>query len=190
VNDARPSRGRPFDPAVGEAALRATLSLLEERGYAELRVADVARRAGVGLGALYRRWPDKRTLVLEALRNAASHREVPGTDDPLADLLAGLDDLAEGLAERSGPLLAVVLSGADRQLADAVREAKLAPLREANRERLRRVVGDVPDLDARADLGPALMVLDLILHGRPPSARRIRETILPLMLDGHDGRTS
>jgi len=185
VDDGIRTRGRPFDPAVGEAALQATLSLLEERGYVGLRVADVARRAGIGLGALYRRWPDKRTLVLEALRSAASYRDIPPTDDPMADLLAGLEMLGEGLAERSKPLLAVVLSGTDPQLADAVREAKLAPLREGNRERLRRVVGDVADLDVRADVGPALMILDLIVHGHPPSPQSIREKILPLMLAGH-----
>lgn len=176
------SRGRPFDPAVGEAALQATRSLLEERGYAGLRVADVARRAGIGLGALYRRWPDKHALVLEALRGAVAHQEVPCTDDPMADLLAGLDALAQGLAERSKPLLAVVLSGSDPQLAEAVREAKLVPLRQGHRDRLRRVVGDVPDLEARTDVGPALIILDLLLHGRPPSAREIRERIVPLML--------
>jgi AcrR family transcriptional regulator len=182
VDDTTKPRGRPFDPAVGEAALQATRALLEERGYAGLRVADVARRAGIGLGALYRRWPDKHTLVLEALRGAVVHQEVPPTDDPMADFLAGLDALAKGLAERNKPLLAVVLSGSDPQLAEAVREAKLAPLRQGHRDRLRRVLGDVPDLDARADVGPALIILSLLLHGRPPSPREIREQIVPRML--------
>ncbi|MEV0205916.1 TetR family transcriptional regulator [Streptomyces sp. NPDC050788] len=182
MEDSTRPRGRPFDPAVGEAALQATRSLLEERGYAGLRVADVARSAGIGLGALYRRWPDKHTLVLEALRGAVSHQEVPQTEDAMADLLAGLDALAQGLAERSKPLLAVVLSGSDPQLAAAVREAKLVPLRQGHHDRLRRVLGDVPDLDARADVGPALIILNLLLHGRPPSAQEIRERIVPLML--------
>ncbi|MFJ6691509.1 TetR/AcrR family transcriptional regulator [Streptomyces sp. NPDC091294] len=182
MEDATKPRGRPFDPSVGEAALQATRALLEERGYAGLRVADVARRAGIGLGALYRRWPDKHALVLEALRGAVARQDVPQTDDPMADLLAGLDVLAEALAERSKPLLAVVLSGSDPQLAEAVREAKLAPLRQEHRDRLRRVLGDVPDLDVRADVGPALIILGLLLHGRPPSAREIRESIVPRML--------
>jgi hypothetical protein len=92
--------------------------------------------------------------------------------------------LAEGFASRARPFLEVVLSGSDPQLAEAIRAAKIAPLREANRERLRRVVGDVPDLDVRADAGPALIILSLIVHGGPPSPRRIRDEILPVMLAG------
>jgi AcrR family transcriptional regulator len=184
VDDVARTRGRPFDPAVGEAALQATLALLAERGYSGLRVADVARRAGIGLGALYRRWPDKQSLILEALRGAAADRDPPYTDDPLADLVAGLEALAEGFAKRARPFLEVVLSGSDPQLAEAIREAKIAPLRAANRERLRRVMGDRPDLDVRADAGPALIILSLVVHGGPPSPRRIRDEILPVMLAG------
>ncbi|MGW5236549.1 hypothetical protein ACWEQU_30730 [Streptomyces nodosus] len=70
--------------------------------------------------------------------------------------------------------------------AEAVREAKLAPLRRRNIERLRRVVGDVPDLGTRAEVGPALILPGLLPRGRPPSAREIRERVVPLMLGGHE----
>ncbi|UYM05945.1 TetR/AcrR family transcriptional regulator [Solicola gregarius] len=175
--------GRPLDPAVGDAALDATRALLEENGYAGLRVADVARRAGIGLGALYRRWPDKRSLVLEALRGAVSALEVPESDDPVADLRRSLELLAEAFASRSRPLLATVISGTDPELAAVIREAKIVPLYEANRARLQRVVGDVPGLATRADIGPGLVLLDLLVRGRTPSTRRIRDEILPLMLE-------
>ncbi|WP_240796654.1 TetR/AcrR family transcriptional regulator [Streptomyces sp. RFCAC02] len=185
MTTARP--GRPFDPAVGEAALRATLELLEEKGYTGLRVADVAREAGVGLGALYRRWPDKRSLVLAALRGAARDRDIPVTDDPMADLVTGLKTLASRLGERATPLLSIILTGTDPQLADAVREAKFAPLRDSHYERLRRVVGDVPDLEVRADIGPALIFLHVMMRGSAPSDEYIRTAILPAMLRGTDG---
>jgi AcrR family transcriptional regulator len=164
--------------------LEATLTLLNEHGYAGLRVADVAERAGVGLGALYRRWPDKRALVLSALQATDAHRDVPRTDDPFADLVAGLEALADGIASRARPLLEVVLSGADPELAEAVRYAKIGPLREANRERLRRLISDAPDLDVRADVGPALIVLGLVTDGQVPSAQHLRDVIVPLMLAG------
>ncbi|MFB9834671.1 TetR/AcrR family transcriptional regulator [Actinoallomurus acaciae] len=181
------ARGRPRDPAVDQAVLRETLAQLDSRGYDGLRVAEVARDAGVGLGSLYRRWPTKYALVVDALRTAAATREVEPTDDPLEDLLTGLVKIAEGLGHRAAPLLAVLLTDPASELAAAVREAKVDPVRAAGRERLRRVIGSTPDLDTRADLGPALIVLHMMLHGGPPDERRLREDILPLMTGIRDG---
>lgn len=175
------TRGKPRDPAVDQAVLRETLTQLDGRGYDGLRVAEVARNAGVGLGSLYRRWPTKYALVVDALRSAAAAREVEPTDDPRADLLTGLVKIAEGLGHRAAPLLAVLLTDPTSELAAAVREAKINPVRAAGRERLRRVIGPVPDLDTRADVGPALVFLHMMLHGSPPDERQLREDILPLM---------
>jgi AcrR family transcriptional regulator len=174
-------RGRPLDPAVSESALRVTLELLDEHGYAGLRVGDVAARAGIGLGALYRRWATKQELVLAALSNAAAERDVPVTDDPETDLLEGLAAIADGLTGRAGRLLAVLFAGTEPELAHAVRTAKVIPLRDANRERLRRVLGNVPDLAARADIGPGLIVIRFITDGKPMTRRQIQEQVIPLM---------
>lgn len=148
-------RGRPRDPAVDRAVLRETLALLDDGGYERLRMADVGSRAGVGLGSLYRRWPTKYALVVDALRAAAPSREVEHTDDPVEDLVSCLAGLAEGLGRR-GALLAVMLTDPASEVAAAVREAELHPARQATVEHLRRVVGPVPDLETRADCGPAL----------------------------------
>jgi AcrR family transcriptional regulator len=161
--------------------LRETLALLDSGGYEGLRVAEVARNAGVGLGSLYRRWPTKYALVVDALRATASAREVKPTGDPRADLVAGLTKIAEGLCHRGAPLLAVLLTDPASELAGAVREAKIDPVREVNRERLRRVIGSVPDLQTRADAGPALILLHMLLHGGPPGETQIREDIVPVM---------
>jgi AcrR family transcriptional regulator len=181
VDSAR-RRGRPLDPAVSRAALDATLTLLAERGYANLRVADVADRAGIGLGALYRRWATRRELVASALRTQASTQQIPATEDPVADLRVGLEVIADALATPYARLLADIAS--DPELAEVVREAKIAPLLAAQRERVRRVVGDVPDLDARAELGPALMLFRTLALGRVPTRAQLRDEILPLILAG------
>ncbi|MFC4118834.1 TetR/AcrR family transcriptional regulator [Nonomuraea zeae] len=175
-------RGRPRDPAVGAAALRETLALLDEHGYDGLRVADVARNAGIGVNSLYRRWPTKYALVVEALRAAAAQREVEPTDDPVEDLVTGLMKTAAGLGRRAAPLLAVLLSDPASELASAVREAKVEPFLVANRERLRRVLGPVPGLEARADAGPALVLLHMMIHGSSPDEATMREQILPVMI--------
>ena len=178
------TRGRPRDPAVGEAALRETLALLDKHGYEGLRVAEVARNAGIGLGSLYRRWPTKYALVVEALKVAAADRDLEPTGDPVEDLLAGLVQVAEGLCHRGAPLLAVLLSDRESELAAAVREAKVDPYRAANRARLHAVIGDAPDLDTRADAGPALIVLYMMLHGTRPTEAYLRERVLPVMTRG------
>jgi AcrR family transcriptional regulator len=176
-------KGRPRDPAVGRAALRATLALLEEHGYDGLRVADVARNAGIGLGSLYRRWPTKYDLVVDALCAGASEGVTEPTGDPLEDLVARLVVIA-GAFGRRGALLAVLLSDPSSELAAAVREAKVEPVRAQLRELLRSVVGPVPDLEVRADVAPALIVMHLIARGSPPDEAEIRSAVLPVMLAG------
>jgi AcrR family transcriptional regulator len=176
-------KGRPRDPAVGRAALRATLALLEEHGYDGLRVADVARNAGIGLGSLYRRWPTKYDLVVDALCAGASEHDTEPTGDPIEDLLACLVRIADAFSRR-GALLAVLLSEPSSELAAAVREAKVEPVRAQLRELLRAAVGPAPDLAARADLGPALIIMHLVTRGSPPDEREIRSTVLPVMLAG------
>ncbi len=50
-----------------EELLRATLDLAAEVGYAGLSIEAVGRRAGVGKHTIYRRWPSKAALLLDAL---------------------------------------------------------------------------------------------------------------------------
>lgn len=65
------SAGRPRDPRIDAAILRATTDLLVEIGYSNLTMAAVAERAGTTKTALYRRWSSKAELVHEAAFPAA-----------------------------------------------------------------------------------------------------------------------
>src|SRR3954453_22434232 len=60
------SAGRPRDPRIDAAILRATVALLVEIGYSNLTMAAIADRAGTTKTALYRRWSSKAELVHEA----------------------------------------------------------------------------------------------------------------------------
>ena len=57
--DKTPTAGRPRDPRIDAAILRATADLLVEIGYSSLTMAAVADRAGTTKTALYRRWSSK-----------------------------------------------------------------------------------------------------------------------------------
>jgi AcrR family transcriptional regulator len=174
------ARGRPRKAAIDETALRVTRELLHERGYEALGMREIAERAGIGLGALYRRWPGKRDLVVSALRVATDALDVPPTDDAEADVLRGLVLLARSLTGGVRALLAQLLAEPESELAQAIREAKLQPFAAAHRRRLERLLGPVPDLDDRVAIAPALIVQHLMTTGRLPTEDEIRERIMPL----------
>ena len=71
--------GRPRDPRIDDAALRATVELLGASGYADLSVDAIAKRAGTSKPAIYRRWPSKAHLVHEAVFPITEATALPAT---------------------------------------------------------------------------------------------------------------
>jgi len=59
--------GRPRDERVDRAIIDATLELFAADGYSALSVEAVAVKAEVSKATIYRRWPGKRELILDAL---------------------------------------------------------------------------------------------------------------------------
>jgi len=86
--DKTPSAGRPRDPRIDAAILRATADLLVEIGYSNLTMAAVAERAGTTKTALYRRWSSKAELVHEAAFPAAPTAIETPPGDIAADVRA------------------------------------------------------------------------------------------------------
>lgn len=87
-------RGRPRDPAIDIAILTVAREMVAEVGYAELSIAEVARRAQVSRPAVYRRWPSKMHLVHDALFPVAQAPALADTGDVATDLVAYVDRLA------------------------------------------------------------------------------------------------
>ncbi|WP_426241443.1 TetR/AcrR family transcriptional regulator [Nocardioides sp. LHG3406-4] len=59
--------GRPRDPELDEAIIIATRRRLVEDGYSRMNIGDIATDAGVTRPTVYRRWPGKFDLVMDAL---------------------------------------------------------------------------------------------------------------------------
>ena len=78
--------GRPRDPRIDAAVLRATVELLAETGYSRLLVAAIAARAGTSKPAIYRRWPSKAHLVHEAVFPIGAATAIPDTGSLPEDL--------------------------------------------------------------------------------------------------------
>ncbi|WP_083473894.1 TetR/AcrR family transcriptional regulator [Frankia sp. R43] len=85
------SRGRPRDPQVDERIRRATRELLSEKGFAETTIVAVARRAGVGAPAIYRRWPSRVAMIENAIFPGFDDIVVRATGDLTSDLRRYVD---------------------------------------------------------------------------------------------------
>ena len=77
----------------------ATLALLAEVGYDRMSMDAVAARAKASKATIYRRWPGKQELVLDAVRSRAPGMAVPEDTGSLrGDLLATYRSAAHGVA--------------------------------------------------------------------------------------------
>jgi AcrR family transcriptional regulator len=183
--------GRPRDARVDRAVVQATLELIAELGVEGFRMDDVAARAGVGKGAIYRRHGSKDDLVSAAVAALVSEIAVPDTGSTREDLLALMRD---AVAVYTDPIAGGVmpsLVGAMRrqpELARAIRDGFLTGRRDALRAVLARGVarGDLrADLDfelALDVLGGALFYRLLITGG--PLDDQLAEGIADLILRG------
>jgi len=61
-------RGRPRSDSTRRAILAATLRLLRNETVQSVTIEAIAKSAGVSKATIYRRWPGKRELVLDAVR--------------------------------------------------------------------------------------------------------------------------
>jgi AcrR family transcriptional regulator len=132
---------------VEEAIITATLDLLDEVGFANLTVEAVAARAGAAKTAVYRRWPSKVPLVVDALVRSRPEWPIPDTGDLRSDLVALWKDLnpsTQRSVERLLPLAASYLSP-DDDLAVLLRERYFEP-------RLRQVGQIVQRAAARGEI--------------------------------------
>lgn len=163
-----PSRaGRKRDPTRDVAILDATLRVLAESGYANLTIDSVAAAAGAGKATVYRRWPTKTALVLDALAQldagALDPSTLPDTGSLRGDLHALL--LPQGQAEDEQRLRVMagvtLLLADDPALAEAADAVVVGPWAAANRAIIERAVDrgeiePIPDVDLLARVVPTM----------------------------------
>jgi AcrR family transcriptional regulator len=159
--------GRPRSEEAHRAILDATLDLLVEVGFSAMTVEGVANRAGVGKATIYRRWPSKLPLVVEAFGQLPGFEEVD-TGSLTEDLKKMLRAYLQ--AFNSSPLSAVLPSLAGERAHNPELSELFEPVSKGRRQPLVRAFeravdrGEVaPDLDVElaADLvvGPIAVAL-------------------------------
>jgi AcrR family transcriptional regulator len=116
-------------------ALVATADLIDRLTYRSVTIDAVSRASGVSKSTIYRHWPSRQALVLEAVTyKTDALTAVADTGDALADLRTYLERLAAGLNFGGA---ASTVSGL---IADAVYDEELARSLRATIIRSRRRV--------------------------------------------------
>jgi AcrR family transcriptional regulator len=148
---------RTLDPDVDDAIAAAALALLIERGFARMTIEAVAKAAGVGKPAIYRRFSDKAALVADVISRQLPVLEPPDLGDSRAELWRAVE---RGLPA-DGPsyvgLIGGLIAEQDRhpELINAFRERILLPRRAIVRSIIERgqTRGDIRhDIDPEAAL--------------------------------------
>lgn len=123
------SAGRPRDDSAGPALLEAARKLVRAHGYDAVSVQKIAEEAGVGRQTLYRRWPSKAELVLDAFMESAERIEVPAEGGTEEIIRGFLSNLFSNLGQEDGAALRSLMASAQRdaQFQASFRDRFLAP---------------------------------------------------------------
>ncbi len=134
--------GRKRDSSRDSAILQATLDVLAETGYERMTTDMVAARASAGKATIYRRWPSKAELVVDAVESLRGEPTtiVPDTGSLTGDLTALLDASRNAPASRKLKVMMGLLSllPHDTDLASAVQRRIVEPRTEAIRTTIQR----------------------------------------------------
>jgi AcrR family transcriptional regulator len=164
-------RGDTLVAAIQEA----TMAELASQGYDGLTIEAVAERAQTGKASIYRRWPNKLELALDAIEtHLPSVGSTPDTGSVRGDLLMVLRRIAKHMNSKAGGAMRACMSDlkTHAELAAAVRERLVAPRKQVLLDVLQRGVerGEVrPDAlnDRVVELGPMLLHAETMQLGRP-----------------------
>ncbi len=184
--------GRQLDPSRAAAIMAAALEGLAEVGYDRLSMDEIAARAHAGKGALYRRWPSKAALVVDAVaawRQRFAPLTVPDTGSLRGDLevaIAGVPDFDDTMRRQMAVFVGLATAAShDSELRAGLFTTVLDRPRRAVQAVLDRAVerGEIP---AGRDLGlvpDVLMGLNTFraLQGEVPDRdflRRVLDTVI------------
>jgi AcrR family transcriptional regulator len=146
MNDT-PARGRPRSETARRAVLDAALELCQSDGYQQLTMKGIAETAGVGRQTVYRWWPAKQDVLIDALRDLAlrkAERLDPETGDTLRDVRTLLDATFTLTTALTGNALIGLMAEAqhDPELSHRLQSTVIGPRRQALRALLARGVAD------------------------------------------------
>ncbi|MFI5493976.1 TetR/AcrR family transcriptional regulator [Actinoplanes sp. NPDC051859] len=156
----RKAPGRPRDARAAEAILDAVTDLLGEGLSADaISIEAVATRAGVGKATIYRRWPNKEALLIDAVARMKGPLPVPAGTSVREDLIMLVGLARHPHMEHYGRATACLVPELVRSPEmHAVFQAVTEPRRDVTRQVLLRGIATG---ELRADLDVELTLLML-----------------------------
>jgi AcrR family transcriptional regulator len=164
------------------AILAAAIALISELGYDHVSIEAIAKRAGVGKQTIYRWWPSKGAVALEALDDSlATVVDFQDSDDIVEDLRHHMQGVTRLLASTEiAPVIQGLIAAAqsDPALSRAHLDKVISPAIEFWHARIVRAQdsGELrpdADPDALIEMLFGAMYLRLLLHTRPPEPEQI-----------------
>jgi AcrR family transcriptional regulator len=166
--------GRPRNPGVDQAILRAALELFVEHGVGGASIEKIAKRAGVAKTSVYRRWSSREALLaqaIEAARNATGYTVDLVDRTAPQDFVKLLVEACEVVGRPETRKLMARLIGSIPdfpKLIEVYRETYYLPRREAFGRALERVraAGLLPreiDLEALTDMIIGAVMYHLVM---------------------------
>jgi len=191
--------GRRRDHTRDPEILEAALDVLAESGFDGMTIDMVAARAKAGKATIYRRWPSKADLVIDAVACMKAGEldvdRLPDTGTLRGDLVAMIRPRTIEEGERKLRIMAGLFGmlSSSPDLAEAARAAIIEPRAAVNRIFLRRAIdrGEISaacDVEALAVLTPAMATYRLLILRKPVDAEFLLSLIdgvlLPAALAG------
>ncbi len=174
------------------AILAAAIILIGELGYDRVSIEAIARRAGVGKQTIYRWWPSKGAVALEALNDSlATVVDFPDSGDIVEDLRTQMKGVTQLLGSTEvGPVYQGLLAAAqsDPALARAHIEQVIEPATVACHERIARAqqrgeMRATADRQAIIDMLYGAIYYRLLLHTRPLEPEQV-DAALDIAFEG------
>ncbi|OBI89343.1 TetR/AcrR family transcriptional regulator [Mycobacterium sp. 1245805.9] len=152
----RPHTGNRRNDAAGRAILQAAAELLADGG-GSISVDAIAERAGVGKQTIYRWWPSKSAVLLDAMIHRARQvAPAPDSGDLQSDLRLFLRATFTAAPDNRSLLLGVLREA----LADDATMDRLAAFTTARRDELAGILARARARDQLPAAGPSATVVD------------------------------
>lgn len=151
-------RGRPRSEKLHQAILKAAVDLVLTVGFRAVSMEAIAEKAGVGRMTIYRRWPNKAAIVMDAfVKRVDAETLFTPANSFRESIRLQMRSMAKAFRGKDGALIRVLLAEAqfDPELANAFRERWTMPRR---RMAIQYFEEGIRAGDLRRDIDPDAMI--------------------------------